>query len=42
MEYIFDENGNELLPEPKTVAQVNEYVKCLIEEEMLLHVKKSY
>lgn len=36
MEYIFDENGNELLPEPKTVAQVNEYVKCLIEEEMLL------
>lgn len=36
MEYIFDENGNELVPEPKTVSQVNEYVKCLIEEEMLL------
>lgn len=36
MEYIFDEYGNELLPEPKTVAQVNEYIKCLIEEEMLL------
>ena len=36
MEYIFDENGNELVPEPKTVSQVNEYVKRLIEEEMLL------
>ncbi len=36
MEYIFDENGNELLPEPKTVSQINEYIKCLIEEEVML------
>ena len=36
MEYIFDDNGNQLLPEPKTVAQVNEYIKCLIEEEVIL------
>ncbi len=36
MEFIFDEHGNELLPEPKSVSQINEYVKCLIEEEVLL------
>lgn len=36
MEYIFDENGNELVPEPKTVSQINEYIKYLIEEEVML------
>lgn len=36
MEYIFDDNGNQLLPEPKSVYEVNEYIKSLIEEEMLL------
>lgn len=36
MEYIFDENGNEIIPEPKTVSQINEYIKCLIEEEVML------
>lgn len=36
MEYIFDENGNELIPEPKTVSQINEYIKYLIEEEVML------
>ncbi len=36
MHYCFDENGNEILPEPKTVSWVNDYIKLLIEEEMLL------
>ena len=36
MEYIFDENGNELVPEPKTVSQINEYIKCLIDDEVML------
>ena len=36
MHYCFDENGNEILPEPKTVTWVNDYIKLLIEEEMLL------
>lgn len=36
MEYIFDDYGNELLPVPKTVSQVNEYIKYLIEEEVML------
>ena len=35
MEYIFDDYGNELLPVPKTVSQVNEYIKYLIEEEVM-------
>ena len=34
--YRFDENGNELLPETKTVSWVNDYIKQLIEEEMQL------
>ena len=34
--YRFDENGNELLPEPKTVSWVNDYIKSLIEEEVQL------
>ncbi len=34
--YRFDDNGNELLPISKTVTQVNEYVKMLIEEEIQL------
>lgn len=36
MHYCFDENGNEILPEPKTVSWVNDYIKLLVEEEMLL------
>ena len=36
MEYIFDDNGNQLLPEPKSVYEVNDYIKSLIEDEMLL------
>ncbi len=36
MEYIFDENGNELEREPKTVSQINEYIKNLIEDEVML------
>ncbi|MBQ8545882.1 MAG: exodeoxyribonuclease VII large subunit [Clostridia bacterium] len=36
MQFSFDEYGNEILPEPKTVSWVNDYVKLLIEEEMLL------
>ncbi|MBQ3040955.1 MAG: exodeoxyribonuclease VII large subunit [Clostridia bacterium] len=34
--YRFDENGNPLMPEPKTITWVNEYVKSLLEEEMQL------
>ena len=36
MEYIFDENGNVLEREPKTVSQINEYIKNLIEDEVML------
>ncbi len=36
MEIYFDDNGNQLPPEPKTVSWVNDYIKLLIEEEMLL------
>lgn len=34
--YKFDEYGNELLPPSKTVSQVNEYIKMLIEDEIQL------
>ena len=34
--YRFDENGNELPPETRSVTWVNEYIKSLIEEEMQL------
>lgn len=34
--YRFDENGRELLPVSKTVSQVNEYIKLLIEDEIQL------
>ena len=34
--YRFDDNGNELIPASKTVTQVNEYIKMLIEEEIQL------
>ncbi len=34
--YRFDDYGNELLPPSKTVSQVNEYIKMLIEEEIQL------
>ncbi len=36
MQFSFDENGNEILPEPKSVSEINNYIKSLIEEEMLL------
>ena len=36
MQFTFDEYGNEILPEPKTVTWLNDFVKLLIEEEMLL------
>jgi len=34
--YRFDDHGNELLPPSKTVSQLNEYIKLLIEEEIQL------
>ena len=34
--YTFDDYGNELLPPSKTVSQLNEYIKMLIEEEVQL------
>ncbi len=34
--YRFDDNGNQLLPEPKSVSWLNEYIKSLIEEEVQL------
>ena len=34
--YRFDEDGNILPPEPKTISEINEYIKCLIDEEILL------
>ena len=34
--YRFDENGNELLPEIKSISWINEYVKMLVEEEAQL------
>ncbi len=36
MQFSFDENGNEILPEPKSVSEINDYIKSLIEEEMFL------
>jgi len=36
MNYRFDDNGNVLPPEPKTITEINAYIKCLIEEEALL------
>ena len=36
MNYRFDENGNLLPPVPKTIYEINEYVKALIEEESQL------
>lgn len=36
MQFNFDEYGNQILPEPKTVSWLNDYIKLLIEEEMLL------
>lgn len=34
--YRFDENGNQLMPEPKSISWLNEYIKSLIEEEVQL------
>ncbi len=34
--YSFDENGNELPPRNKTVTEINEYIKWLIDGEMQL------
>lgn len=34
--YSFDENGNELLPEHRSVTWVNNYIKALLEEERQL------
>lgn len=34
--YSFDENGNQILPTPKTISEINEYIKSLIEQEMLI------
>ncbi len=34
--YRFDDYGNELLPPSKTVSQLNEYIKLLIEDEIQL------
>lgn len=36
MQFRFDDNGNEILPIPKSVTQINEYVKYLVEGEMIL------
>ena len=36
MRYSFDENGNEIMPTPKTVSEINDYIKEMIDEEMVL------
>lgn len=36
MNYRFDENGNVLPPIPKSITEINNYVKALVEEEALL------
>lgn len=36
MNYRFDDNGNVLPPEPKSITDINDYIKGLIEEEALL------
>lgn len=36
MRFTFDENGNEILPPPFTVSEVNYNIKSLIEEESML------
>ncbi|MBQ7760729.1 MAG: exodeoxyribonuclease VII large subunit [Clostridia bacterium] len=36
MRFCFDDNGNEIMPKPYTVTEINENIKSLIEEEMML------
>ena len=36
MNYRFDDNGNVLPPEPKSISEINGYIKSLIEEEALI------
>ena len=36
MRYSFDEYGDEIMPTPKTVSEINDYIKQLIDEEMIL------
>lgn len=36
MRFTFDENGNEILPPPLSVTEINAYIKSLIDEEMML------
>ena len=36
MEIYFDDNGNQIPREPKTVSWINDYIKLLLEEEILL------
>ena len=36
MNYRFDDGGNVLPPIPKTIYEINSYIKSLIEEEALL------
>ena len=34
--YKFDDNGNEILPEPKSISWINEYIKSILEQEAQL------
>ena len=36
MNYRFDDNGNVLPPEPRSISEINGYIKSLIEEEALI------
>jgi len=36
MNYRFDDDGNVLPPIPKTISEINNYIKALVEEEALL------
>ena len=36
MNYRFDDDGNVLPPIPKTILEINSYIKALVEEEALL------
>ncbi len=36
MNYRFDDNGNLLPPIPKSISEINNYIKALVEEEALL------
>ena len=36
MNYRFDDEGNVLPPQPKSIYEINTYIKGLIEEEALL------